>query len=97
MWNCNNSCYCQGRCCDYYYDYPQQNTIQAQAQAQDQDQNLRTIIRDIGNSNVNITVDNENILVAVLVLVEVLLGGALDTSALQTYLDRRVNSADRNQ
>lgn len=95
MWNCDNSC-CQSQCC-VSYESSQQNTVQTQtqAQAQDQDQNLRTILRDIGNSNVNITVDNENILVAVLVLVDVLLGGNLDTSALQTYLERRINSTDR--
>ncbi|HMM32585.1 MAG TPA: hypothetical protein PKB13_12505 [Clostridia bacterium] len=66
-----------------------QAQLQAQAQLQGQDQDSKTIIKDIGNSNVTVTVDNENILVAVLVLVDSILGGVADTSALRAYLEQR--------
>ncbi len=92
------SCQCVPRCHYPWASEQQEQTqrssqLQAQlvAQGQDQDQNLRTIVRDIGNNTINVTVDNENILVAVLVLVEVLLGGDPDVSALRTYLEQRIN------
>ena len=65
-------------------------------QGQEQDQNLKTIVKDIGNNTINITVDNENILVAVLVLVEVLLGGHPDVCTLRTYLEQRASQNAQN-
>lgn len=73
-----------------------QAQLQAQAQLQGQDQDSKTIIKDIGNSNVSVIVDNENILVAVLVLVDSLLGNAADTSALRAYLEQRKSEKTPN-
>ena len=101
--NTASRCQCDSRCfCPWTYQEQEQTQLQTQlqaqlqAQGQDQDQNLRTIVKDIGNNIINITVDNENILVAVLVLVEVLLGGDPDVSALRTYLEQRSNQNAKN-
>ncbi len=93
MSQCGTQC-----CCPLTYWDQEQTQLQEQlqAQGQDQDQTLRTIVRDIGNNTFNITIDNENILVAVLVLVEVLLGGDPDVSALRTYLEQRANQNTQN-
>lgn len=64
-----------------------QDQRQWQAQDQDQEQDLRTVLRDVGNSNVNIKIDNENILVAMLLLITVLVGDK-DSTTLQPFIDR---------
>lgn len=90
MFNADTCCWAH---CNMPYHCPlaHWDQEQTQLQAQDQDINSRTILRDIGNNTINVTVDNENILVAVLVLVEVLLGGNPDVSALRTYLEQRAS------
>ena len=94
--NCCGWSQCGTPYCPLTYQDQEQAQLQAQLQAQDQDINSRTILRDIGNNTINITVDNENILVAVLVLVEVLLGGDPDVSALRTYLEQRASQNGQN-
>lgn len=99
-----NACGAFHHCTPYYcpltsWDQEQaqlQAHLQAQLQAQDQDINSRTILREIGNNTINVTIDNENILVAVLVLVEVLLGGDPDVSALRTYLEQRAKQSTQS-
>lgn len=92
----NMNCCGWSQCGSPYCPLTYRNQEQTQLQAQDQDINSRTIVKDIGNNTINITVDNENILVAVLVLVEVLLGGDPDVCALRTYLEQRASQNGQN-
>lgn len=94
---CLRQCGAQNCGTQEWWDQEQsQGQSQFQAQGQDQDQNLRTIVKDIGNNTVNINVDFENILVAVLLLVEVLLGEDPEVNALRIYLEQRASQNAQN-